>query len=98
MARTANKIRQRLIYKVYFSAEGQSGTSDGHAFVINGDSRATSAIGDRGGNLGFFGFDTGGGIKKSYASTFRMWHQGGASSEIGCAASNTTRDPRNYKN
>jgi len=58
------------------AAHNGSGTSDGFTFTINGDPKGTSALGDGGGNLGFFGVDTKGGVKNSYAVLFDMWTTG----------------------
>jgi hypothetical protein len=78
-----------------FNAGGGSGTSDGYTFVINGDPRGIQAIGDGGGNMGFFGFDTGGGITNSYAATFRMWANGPASL-VGFSTSSDLADLSTY--
>ena len=53
-----------------------SGTSDGFTFAINGDPKGTNSLGDGGQNLGFFGYDTKGGVKNSYAVLFDMWTTG----------------------
>jgi len=58
------------------SAKGGSGTSDGYAFVVNGDSLGLEAIGDGGQNLGFFGWGSKKGVANSYAVTFDMWYTG----------------------
>ena len=73
---------------------GGSGTSDGLTFVINGDPRGVKAIGDGGSNNGFFGYDTGGGIAKSYAINFDMWESYGTSSLIGFEQSNNKTIPQ----
>ena len=57
----------------YVTAFNGSGTSDGFTFAINGDSRGVNAIGDGGGNLGFFGYDSKVGVSNSYAILFDMW-------------------------
>ena len=57
----------------YITAFNGSGTSDGFAFAINGDNRGVNAIGDGGGNLGFFGYDSKVGVSNSYAILFDMW-------------------------
>jgi Lectin C-type domain/RTX calcium-binding nonapeptide repeat (4 copies) len=82
-----------------FQAGGGSGTSDGYTFVINGDPSGLSAIGDGGGNMGFFGWDTGagGGVRNSYAVTFRMWYNYGPASVIGFAASSDIGDSSDYQ-
>jgi len=81
-----------------FNAGGGSGTSDGYTFVINGDPRGVLSIGDGGGDLGFFGFDTGagGGIRNSYAVTFRMWSSNGPSSLVGFSPSSDIGDASTY--
>ena len=76
-----------------FTAGGGSGTSDGYTFTINGDKRGVEAIGDGGGNLGFFGYDSKIGITNSYAVLFDMWTTGPASL-IGFANSNTDSIPQ----
>ena len=53
-----------------------SGTSDGFTFAINGDPKGTNSLGEGGQNLGFFGYDTKGGVKNSYAVLFDMWTTG----------------------
>jgi hypothetical protein len=75
------------------NAGGGSGTSDGFTFTINGDPRGVSALGDGGGNLGFFGLDTGLGITNSYAVLFDMWTTGPASL-LGFAQSATASIPQ----
>jgi hypothetical protein len=75
------------------NAGGGSGTSDGFTFTINGDPRGVSALGDGGGNLGFFGLDTGFGLTNSYAVLFDMWTSGPASL-LGFAQSANTNIPQ----
>ena len=76
------------------NASGGSGTSDGLTFTINGDTRGLQAIGDGGGNKGFFGYDTGGGVSNSYAITFNMWASYGTASLLGFAGSNRVNIPQ----
>lgn len=76
-----------------FTAGGGSGTSDGFTFAINGDSKGLEAIGDGGGNLGFFGLDTGVGIQDSFAILFDMWVKG-PESLVGFSESANTYFPQ----
>jgi hypothetical protein len=69
-----------------------SGTSDGFTFVINGDPKGTSSLGDGGQNLGFFGYDSKGGVKNSYAVLFDMWTTGPVSL-LGFSKSDTSAIP-----
>lgn len=70
-----------------------SGTSDGFAFVINGDPSGLNALGDGGQNLGFFGYDSKVGIGRSYAVIFDMWTTHSASL-IGFAGSSVDLVPQ----